>query len=109
MTARQQETGRNDQVWSKTLVAGVLIFAVSTLVHSQAPRTVQDGVFAEAQAVRGQAIYLKQCAVCHGDKLEGAQGPHWRAMASSAPGSRNRCWNWPTRSASRCPPLPRAS
>ncbi len=38
-------------------------------------RTVQDGVFTEAQASRGQALYAKQCASCHGKMAEGLQGP----------------------------------
>ena len=56
------------------LVAGFVVF-VSALIHSQAARTVQDGVFSDAQAARGQALYTAQCASCHGGKLEGAQGP----------------------------------
>jgi mono/diheme cytochrome c family protein len=48
---------------------------VAVSVQAQAPRTVRDGVFSDAQAVRGQALYQKQCASCHGDKLQGAQGP----------------------------------
>jgi len=51
------------------------IALVAVLAHAQATRTVRDGVFTDAQAGRGQAIYQKQCASCHGDKLEGAQGP----------------------------------
>ena len=64
-----------------------------TAVQAQAGRTVQDGVFTEAQAVRGQALYVKQCASCHGDMAEGLQGPpligdafrgHWRAQPLAA-------------------------
>jgi mono/diheme cytochrome c family protein len=55
-------------------VAGVVVF-VSALVHSQAARTVQEGVFSDTQAARGQGLYAAQCASCHGGKLEGAQGP----------------------------------
>jgi mono/diheme cytochrome c family protein len=42
---------------------------------AQAPRTVQDGVFTEAQAARGQAAYTERCASCHGDAMQGAQAP----------------------------------
>jgi mono/diheme cytochrome c family protein len=42
----------------------------------QAPaRTVQDGVYSDAQASRGQALYAQRCAGCHGPALEGAQAP----------------------------------
>jgi mono/diheme cytochrome c family protein len=60
-------------VWS--LAAGTFALIASTLVHAQAPRTVQDGVYTNAQAARGQAIYAKRCASCHGNALDGAQGP----------------------------------
>jgi hypothetical protein len=36
---------------------------------------VQDGVYTDAQAARGQGLYVKQCASCHGDTLKGAQAP----------------------------------
>src|ERR671924_41850 len=55
-------------------VVGFVVF-VSAIAHSQAARSVQDGVFSDAQAARGQALYTAQCASCHGGKLEGAQGP----------------------------------
>ena len=57
-------------------VFGLLFFTmVSTLVHAQATRTVRDGVYSNAQAARGATLYGQQCASCHGDKLEGVQGP----------------------------------
>lgn len=59
----------------QALITGSLVAVVSALVYSQAPRTVQDGVFTEAQAARGQTLYVKQCASCHGDTLQGAQAP----------------------------------
>ena len=42
---------------------------------AQPTRTVQDGVFSDAQATRGQALYAQRCAGCHGPALEGAQAP----------------------------------
>ena len=56
-------------------LSGMLLASVSALVHAQATRTVQDGVFSDAQATRGEGIYRQQCASCHGNKLEGSQGP----------------------------------
>jgi mono/diheme cytochrome c family protein len=39
-------------------------------------RTTQDGIYSEAQAKRGDAVYAKSCASCHGSRLEGdAQAP----------------------------------
>ena len=57
------------------LVTGALLAAGSGPTRAQAPRTVQDGVYTDAQAARGQALYVKQCASCHGDTLKGAQAP----------------------------------
>ena len=42
---------------------------------AQAPLTVQDGVYSEAQARRGQALYAQRCAGCHGPALAGASAP----------------------------------
>ena len=58
-----------------TACRGAFLVLISALVHAQAPRTVQDGVFSDAQAKRGQGLYADQCGLCHGDKLEGLQGP----------------------------------
>lgn len=35
------------------------------------PRTVWDGVYTEAQAERGKAIYFEKCVQCHGPELMG--------------------------------------
>jgi len=43
--------------------------------HAQSPRVVDDGVYAAGQAETGQALYLAQCAVCHGRSLAGGLGP----------------------------------
>jgi mono/diheme cytochrome c family protein len=53
------------------------VFIVSGLyaaVGAQAGKTVNDGVYSEAQAKRGDALYKENCATCHGDNLEGS-GP----------------------------------
>ncbi len=42
---------------------------------AQAQRTTADGVYTDAQAARGQATYLAQCAACHGAALGGALAP----------------------------------
>lgn len=54
----------------------IVVLITSTSLDAQAPqRTVQDGVFSDEQATRGQALYAQRCAGCHGPKLEGAQAP----------------------------------
>src|SRR5687767_4120951 len=56
-------------------VMGALLLASTALTHAQAPRTVQDGVFTDVQAARGQSLYAQRCAGCHGPALNGAQAP----------------------------------
>jgi S-disulfanyl-L-cysteine oxidoreductase SoxD len=74
------------------VIAAALIMWLSVLTHAQGSRTVRDGVYTDAQAARGQVIYQKQCAACHGDKLQGLQGPplvadaflsHWHTQPLS--------------------------
>ena len=36
-------------------------------------RTVWDGVYTEEQAKRGEELYQKECASCHGDALLGGE------------------------------------
>jgi hypothetical protein len=48
-------------------------------VRAQEPgRTVADGVFSEAQAVRGYAAYEAACSRCHRTDLTGGDGPALR-------------------------------
>lgn len=64
-----------------TLVLGALTFAgvswtASARAQQTAPRsTAADGVYTDAQATRGRAVYLEQCQACHGARLEGELGP----------------------------------
>ena len=57
------------------VLAGALAGSSSFAVHAQQSRTAKDGVYAGGQATRGQAIYKGKCASCHGETLEGLQGP----------------------------------
>ncbi len=47
------------------------------ILRPQAPaaesRSVWDGVYTEEQAKRGEPIYRKECAACHGDMLTGGE------------------------------------
>ena len=50
--------------------------------------SVWDGVFTEAQASRGQAVYPGSCGTCHGRRLNGA--PEDPDMRSTPPLARAR-------------------
>jgi mono/diheme cytochrome c family protein len=40
-------------------------------VRAQPSRTIWDGVYTDAQAKRGEAIYFETCVRCHGPQLQG--------------------------------------
>jgi quinoprotein glucose dehydrogenase len=48
-------------------MAAMLVAAVA----QDAQRTVWDGVYTEAQAERGKALYMEKCVQCHGPELNG--------------------------------------
>jgi len=48
------------------LLAGASALAQNGATPAAAPTTVWDGVFTDAQAERGSAIYLSECSPCHG-------------------------------------------
>lgn len=53
----------------------VLAFCLALLaaaVAADGTRSVMDGVFTEAQAERGEALYGTHCVECHGEDLRGA-------------------------------------
>jgi len=56
-------------------LASLSLCAVLLTVQAQQPQTVRQGVYAENQARRGQAVYKAQCESCHGEMLEGRLGP----------------------------------
>src|SRR5215831_16428626 len=51
------------------MLAGTVALAVQT------SQTVNDGIYTDQQAMRGQALYQKRCATCHGANLAGRTGP----------------------------------
>jgi cytochrome c len=55
--------------------------------------SVWDGVFTEAQATRGQAVYTGACGFCHGRRLDGApDDPDMRAAPPLARARFLRVW-----------------
>src|SRR5437879_7706810 len=56
---------------------GVAVIVSSfCFLRAQAPaetRSVWDGVYTEEQAKRGEEVYQKECAACHGDMLTGGE------------------------------------
>jgi mono/diheme cytochrome c family protein len=62
--------------WTPALaVALVTTVGANWMVIAQASRTAADGVYTNAQAQRGQALYTAECLACHGATLEGGLGP----------------------------------
>jgi mono/diheme cytochrome c family protein len=62
----------------KLLLILVPAFLVSSvgIVRAQAPaetHSVWDGVYTEEQAKRGETVYQKECAACHGAQLTGGE------------------------------------
>ena len=62
----------------KTLIIAAVVVLVSSigLLRAQAPadsHSVWDGVYTEEQAKRGEDVYQKECAPCHGATLMGGE------------------------------------
>lgn len=55
----------------RTFVIFVAFVVVIVFVSLAAAASVWDGVYTEAQATRGEAIYYQRCGACHGPSLEG--------------------------------------
>ena len=72
---------------SKRVLAAATFVAAGVILGAQEiSRSVWDGVYTEAQAERGKAIYLEHCTKCHGPTLMGGgagAGPLQGAVFSS--------------------------
>jgi S-disulfanyl-L-cysteine oxidoreductase SoxD len=56
------------------MVCGLIgLCAARSQEPPQTPRSVWDGVYTEEQAKRGEPVYRKECAACHGDQLSGGE------------------------------------
>ena len=56
-------------------VAGMLTIGLSYSVVRAQDKTVWDGVYTEAQATRGEALWTDKCAKCHGPDMSGGDAP----------------------------------
>src|SRR5438128_11372819 len=61
-----------------------LLLVPSLSMRAQQSRTVRDGVYTDAQAARGSAIYKDKCASCHGPSLGGSLAPPLAGEAFAA-------------------------
>src|SRR5678815_596209 len=61
--------------WSRALVLCSLAGFFTITTGAQQPQTVAQGVYTDAQAGRGQAVYNARCSTCHGATLAGRTGP----------------------------------
>jgi quinoprotein glucose dehydrogenase len=56
------------------LIPFATIIVLHSTVHAQPPtKSIWDGVYSEAQATRGKALYSQECASCHGSELTGGE------------------------------------
>ena len=53
--------------------SAIPLFAMVAVLAAQTTRSVWDGVYTTEQTKRGQELYAKQCASCHGDDLSGGE------------------------------------
>src|SRR5215467_6408173 len=62
---------------SGTAILGCALLVVLCATRAQEPsssaKSVWDGVYTEEQAKRGDPIYAKECAACHGAELMGGE------------------------------------
>src|SRR6478736_4399981 len=54
---------------SKRVLILAILLVPSLSMQAQQARTVRDGVYTDAQAARGAAVYKEKCASCHGSAL----------------------------------------
>ena len=69
--------GRRAFRWvaAATSCVGALAGALVLTGHAAQSQSATAGVYSDGQAARGQQVYQAQCAICHGDALEGTVGP----------------------------------
>lgn len=64
---------RSGTIWVGLLLTGLLpLPLLAQSGNSTSGKSTSDGVYSADQAQQGEALYNKQCASCHGEKLEGS-------------------------------------
>ena len=71
-----------------SVAADEVVAVLDGLADAAETASVRDGVFTEAQAARGRAVYAGACGLCHGRRLNGA--PDDPDMRSTPPLARAR-------------------
>jgi mono/diheme cytochrome c family protein len=70
------------------MLGAVMVFSVGTSAAQQgggaARRSVWDKVYTEAQASRGEELYGRHCAECHGSGLDGDAASEIPALAGDS-------------------------
>ena len=84
------------KITSVLLLSGFMMLGVAySTVRAQQPASVLDGIYTDAQAMRGQKVFTENCETCHGAKLMGTDsgGPPlsgddfingWKEMSAGA-------------------------
>jgi mono/diheme cytochrome c family protein len=57
------------------VVLAAITLAITVAAQEPARRTVWDKIYTDDQARRGEALYAKTCAACHGEALIGGNAP----------------------------------
>src|ERR1700704_140699 len=73
------------------ILIAVLPITLQVLSARQASKATWDGMYSEAQAKRGEALYTENCLACHGKDLGGGD----RAPAAGGPAFIARWQNKP--------------
>ena len=69
----KQETPRS---FCFVIAVVLLAFVASVVSGAGQQKTAKDGgVYADAQATRGEGVYAQQCGSCHGADLKGSGAP----------------------------------
>ena len=71
----QQRRSRRTVLYKITVVCFACLRFFVVPSAQEAGKTVADGVYSEAQAARGAAVYETSCAGCHRADLGGGTGP----------------------------------
>ena len=58
---------------ARVIALAALSLCTSALYAQDQAKSVWDGVYTEEQSKRGQAVYAKECASCHGAELTGGE------------------------------------